>query len=169
MSGLENILFAPRLSWTGQGDSWLYVSVQYIRQQTALFLVTHPVTLNLANSIKCVGDSRSYLSYASSLLCAPDIAYCLRRAQTTRRFSELLHVSATQNYPEKLQTAATEQRRPASQFPILILSVCSWSLLRMRNCQSMASTGNKFIITHPCLCNIQFTCTTPLGRRCAGV
>ena len=40
-------------------------------QRPALFLVTRPVTLNLVNSIKCVGDSRSYLSYALSLLCAP--------------------------------------------------------------------------------------------------
>ena len=37
----------------------------------ALFLVTRPVTLNLVNSIKCVGDSRSYLSFTLSLLCAP--------------------------------------------------------------------------------------------------
>ena len=72
MSGLESILFAPRSSWTGPGDSWIYVSVRYIRQQPALFLVTRPVTLNLANSIKCVGDSHSYLSYARSLLCTPD-------------------------------------------------------------------------------------------------
>ena len=71
VSGLESILFAPRSSWTGPGDSWIYVSVCYIRQQPALFSVTHPVTLNFANSIKCVGDSRSYPSYACSLLCAP--------------------------------------------------------------------------------------------------
>ena len=46
-------------------------SVRYIRQQLALFLVTRPVTLNLVNSIKCMGDSRSYLSYTRSLLCTP--------------------------------------------------------------------------------------------------
>ena len=45
----------PRSSWTGPVGWWLYVSIRY-RQQPALFLVTRPVTLNLANSIKCVGD-----------------------------------------------------------------------------------------------------------------
>ena len=48
-----------------------YMQAYGIHQQMALFLVTRPVTLNLVNSIKCVGDSRSYLSYALSLLCAP--------------------------------------------------------------------------------------------------
>ena len=67
VSGLESILFTPCSSWTGPGGWWLYISVRYIRQQTALFLVTRPVTLNLANSIKCVGNSCSYFSYTRSL------------------------------------------------------------------------------------------------------
>ena len=48
-----------------------YTQAYGIRQQPAIFLVTRPVTLNLANSIKRMRDSRSYLFYASFLLCAP--------------------------------------------------------------------------------------------------
>ena len=63
--------------------------------------------------------------------------------------------SLCQRYPKlPRETVATKQQRPASQLPIL-----QYSLLHMCNCQSMALTGSKFVITHPCLCNIQFTCT----------
>ena len=49
------------------------------------------------------------------------------------------------------ETAATEQQRPASQLPILqyrsihVLKV----IISMHNCQSMASTGNKFVSYTP--------------------
>ena len=50
----------------------LYTSIWYTCTSTnGSILVTRPVSLNLANSIKCVGNSHSYLSYACSLLCAP--------------------------------------------------------------------------------------------------
>ena len=45
-----------------------------VRWQTALFSVTCPSSVDLTNSIEYVGDSLSYLSYACSLLYAPDIS-----------------------------------------------------------------------------------------------
>ena len=70
------------------------------------------------------------------------------------------YVSATHNTQ---RNSGNRTATPASQFPsqlpILqyrsIISACSRSLLRMRrsNCQSMASTGNKFVsYRDPCLC-----------------
>ena len=38
------------------------------------FLVLCPASVNLANSVKCMGDSHFYLSYARSLLCTPGFA-----------------------------------------------------------------------------------------------
>ena len=35
-----------------------------------LILVTRPSCVNLVSSIKCVGDSRSYLSYRRSIMCS---------------------------------------------------------------------------------------------------
>ena len=49
-----------------------YTQVYGVYANNRVILVTRPVTLNLTNSIKCVGDSCSYLSYARSLLCTPD-------------------------------------------------------------------------------------------------
>ena len=62
------------------------------------------------------------------------------------------YVSATQNYPEKQRQPNSNGLLVSFQFYSTDLSACSRSLLRMRNCQSMASTGS------PCLCNIRFTC-----------
>ena len=69
VSRLESILIAPRLSWTGSGG---YTRKHMVYANKPLFLVTYQASLNLANSIKCVGYSYSYLSYVRSLLCAPD-------------------------------------------------------------------------------------------------
>ena len=72
VSGLESILVVLHSLWTGPSGC---TQAYGIHQQMALFLVTHTVSLNLANSIKCVGDSCSYPSYACSLLCAPGMIH----------------------------------------------------------------------------------------------
>ena len=73
VSGLESILVAQRSSWTGSSG---YTQAYGIRQQTAsIFSNMSSITVNLVNSIKCVGDSCSYLSYACSLLCAPGMIH----------------------------------------------------------------------------------------------
>ena len=77
-----------------------YTQVYGIRQQPTLFLVTRPVTLNLANSIKCVGDSfltrapyyALLTNHTSRLVCRndPEIKGCLNQCITCKMAQTLL-------------------------------------------------------------------------------